>query len=216
MDAGWDTGRVHSHISRWLGALQSTAIAQVCLVSSARKIGSPHDLSAQLLEEFGLTHLDFPLFGEQPHEGGERGRSCFNYMQLKHEMSKSWHVDQHTFIAVGTTVARVFPQLTGVPVHAALKLPHYCMWHRLPAEDVAVAVGPVLRLVQQDSASIEARIRRVASEHAAEIVTDDFRFYFRHNVRSATHQENQLKAVSNPSAETRAAQPRGAQERGCV
>ena len=108
MDAGWDTSRVHRHISRWLGALQSTSIAQVCLVSSARKIGCPRDLSAQLLEEFGLTHRDFPLFGEQPHEAGQMRLSC-NYKQLKHAMNKTWRVDHHIFVAVGATAARVSP-----------------------------------------------------------------------------------------------------------
>ncbi len=186
MDVGWDTCQVHSHISRWLGALETTSIAQVCLVSSARKIGCPRDLSAQLLEEFEIAQLDFPLLGEQPHEAGHMRLSC-NYMPLKHAMKKTWRVDHHVFVAVGDTAARVFPQLTGVQV--TLNLPHYCMWHRLPAEDVVVAVGSVLRLVQQGSAptDIEERIRRVASAHAAEIVTDDFKYYFQHNVQSAAH-----------------------------
>ena len=95
-----------------------------------------------------------------------------------------------------------------------MNLPHYCMWHRLPAEDVVVAVGSVLRLVQQGSAptDVEERIRRVASVHAAEIVTDDFKSYFQHNVRSAAHHKNQVLAASNPSVETRAAQSANLEE----
>ncbi len=178
-----------------------------CLVSSALKKGSPRDLSARILDEFGLAPLNFPLFGEQPHVKGTM-QAAFSYKALKDALRarRAWSCPKVVFVGIGDTATRAFPALTGLAIDSELRCAHYCMWHRLDASSAAwIKVAQVLTSVMGPS-DFRERVVRVAQQYAREHASDSFKFFFRTHTRSAAHASNHRAAICNPSASTQAAQ----------
>jgi len=202
-----ETYAVVDWICERMDALETAEDPQFCLVSSARKVGSPRDLSAMLLEEFGISSIDFPIFGEQHHEGGMM-KPAFSYKTLKSALRArgGWTCPMVTFIGVGDVAMRVFRQLTGVALEG--KCPHYCMWHRVKASGEAWRrVQQVLeRVCNSANSDLRARVRKVARRHAAQKVSAEFKHFFRFHRSSSDHNTNHRQAITDPSPETRSAQ----------
>ena len=196
-------------IGEWICARMDALeeAAGYCLVSCAHKVGSPQDLSSLLLDEFGIAHLDFPLFGEQPHFGGKM-KAAFSYKELKAYMRprRIWSCPNVVFVGIGETASRVFAQLTGLAIDKELRCAHYCMWHRLDvASDAWRKVEQVLSALVGPS-NFRERVGRAARRHARKRVSEKFKFYFRAHARTADHVRNHRAAICDPSASTRSAQ----------